>query len=100
MKAAKTEDGSHSSQSTHTVLDPEKRADFPLLQQSAHPLAAGDLLCVTSICGNKCVVPRLNDAPAFCCLPPLCQVSAALWAYWTAGEEIRESAASCLHASG
>ncbi|KAG7230569.1 hypothetical protein INR49_025286 [Caranx melampygus] len=30
MKAAKTGEGSHRSQSTDTVLDPEKRADFPV----------------------------------------------------------------------
>lgn len=65
INAAKTEDGLHCSQSTDTVLDPEKEARCPL---SGPLISPGDRVRMTPICDNKCFVPRLSDIAAFCWL--------------------------------
>lgn len=59
---AKKEDRLCYSQSTDTVLDPEKQAEFCL---SGLLISPGDKVCTTSICGNKCYVAHLSDITAF-----------------------------------
>lgn len=58
IKAGETEDGDHCSKSTRR----QNKPSFPL---SGPPNSPGDPERYLSICGNKCLVPRLSDIIAF-----------------------------------
>lgn len=58
IKAAETEDGDHCWKSTRR----QNERSFPL---GGPPNSPGDPECYRSICGNKCLVPRLSDIIAF-----------------------------------
>lgn len=61
MKAAKTKDGLHCSQSTDSVQDGEEE------EVAVSPvISPGDPVFMTSICDNKCFVPHLGVITADC----------------------------------
>lgn len=88
IKAGETEDGDHCSKSTRR----QNKPSFPL---SGPPNSPGDPERYLSICGNKCLVPRLSDIIAFVWLSLRAGI-VSLWALLACGEVLQRDGCSCL----